>query len=352
MTSGAWLGAVPEVLGRALTSAGIAYEPCARALPHPSGELRASNHAPAVHAAACVEDGTLVCGIAGMAGFHAGMLARLWGDACDAVVRSVTVRLDGTPRVGWSPVALAAAIERDPLTIARPLAAALREHRPARVVVPPVLGFDDPMRVAAVLRDEAQCDVAEALAAPPSIPGWRLAAALERALRAAGVEIIVGRAVQQRAGSRSVDRLRVDTSGSSDGAGPVTLSAAAYVLATGKFAGGGISAEASFRETALGCPVWVDTPGRRFDTAEPLPLTSPRRLAAQPILAAGVPTDDVGRPIDAHGDVFYDNVWVAGSVRAGTTTAALGLGAAAEDGERAALRALARHQIAETSAES
>lgn len=369
MTSGAWIGRLPEVLGRALASAGIVYEPCACVLPHPSGELRTSDHAPALQAAARVDDGTLVCGIAGLAGFHATALARLWGGACGADIRSATLRLDGTPRAGWSPVALAAAIERDPLAVARPLAAAVRDHKPARVILPAVLGFDDPLRVAAVLRDEAQCDISEALAAPPSIPGWRLAVALERALRAAGVEIVAGRATPAasrapRAGfsgraaigevlepqdgyvsphasrSRSIERLRVETSTGGDGAGHVILNAAAYVLATGKFAGGGIAGEAALRETALDCPVRIDAPGRRFDSAEPLALTSPQRLAAQPILAAGVRTDEVGRPIDDHGDVVYENVWAAGSVRAGATTVELGLGAAAEDGTRAATRAL------------
>lgn len=347
LTSGAWNGRLPERLGGALASAGVAYEPCTRALPHPSGDLRPSDHAPPLQARARVDDDVLICGIVGLAGFHAPALARLWGEACGVDVRSATLRVDGTPRAGWSPVSLAAAIEREPLVLARPLAAAVREHERARVILPAVLGFDDPLRVAAMLRDAAQCDVAEALAVLPSIPGWRLATALERALRAAGVEIIAGRATLEERPSRAVDTridlLTVETSTNGDGAGKLTLSAAAHVLATGKFAAGGIRADIAFRETALGCPVWVDAPGGRIDAVEPLTVTSAQRLAAQPILAAGVRTDEVGRPIDENGDIVYENVWTAGSVRAGTTTVELGLGAAAEDGTRAATRALEQH---------
>ena len=71
-------------------------------------------------------------------------------------------------------------------------------------------------------------------------------------------------------------------------------------------------------------------------------LTDPVRTEPQAVLATGVRTDDDGRPLTAAGDVHAVNVFTAGSVRAGTETAALGLAQAARDGHDAGERA-ARH---------
>ena len=110
------------------------------------------------------------------------------------------------------------------------------------------------------------------------------------------------------------------------------MAARAFVLAGGKFAGGGIVADERLHEPALGCPVWVEHLGAAFHAPEPLALTRPERDAAQPLLGAGVRDDGSGRPVDPRGDVVYRNVRVAGSIRAGIETARLGLGEAAADG--------------------
>lgn len=115
----------------------------------------------------------------------------------------------------------------------------------------------------------------------------------------------------------------------------VRITARSFVLATGKYLAGGIRADDRFLEPALGCPVWVEYLGSTYDAPDPLALTHPDREADQPLLRAGVRTDDAGRPVDRRGDVVYENVRVAGTVRSGIDAAAPGLGHAAADGWRA-----------------
>lgn len=342
MTSGACDGALPSPLADALAAAGLPYRACDAPLLHPSGDARRCAYAAASHIRATAADDTLVCGIAGLGGFHAPALARLWADGNGGSLRSATLSIDGTPASGWSPVALAAALERDAAPLGAALARAVRDAGgTVRAILPAVLGFDDGARVIALLRDAAGVDVAEALGVPPSMPGWRLDRALGRVLAQAGIELMNGRARRGDDGpaSRVVGVLRVRRTGSDGDGEPVELAARRFVLATGKFAGGGIRADDRFREPVLGCPVWIEHVGRRFDAPHPLALTVADRASAQPLLAAGVHADDEGRPIDAFGDVVYEDVIVTGSVRAGVTTGDLGLGGAAQDGWRAGERA-------------
>jgi anaerobic glycerol-3-phosphate dehydrogenase len=119
-----------------------------------------------------------------------------------------------------------------------------------------------------------------------------------------------------------------------------TIAARAFVLATGKFIGGGITAEQRFEEGALGCDVALERFGRTFDDpGAALVLTDPVRTEPQPVLTLGIVNDDDGRPLRPAGDVCYTNVFAAGAVRAGVATATLGLGAAATDGWRTGERA-------------
>jgi anaerobic glycerol-3-phosphate dehydrogenase len=115
------------------------------------------------------------------------------------------------------------------------------------------------------------------------------------------------------------------------------------VLATGKYIGGGIAADPRFTETVFGVDVAIERFGRVFrDATAVLALTDPARHEPQPLLALGVATDAQSRPVTASGDVAFDNVFVAGSVRAGIETATPGLAVATHDGWAAGERA-ARH---------
>src|SRR5690606_169680 len=116
LTAGGWRGPLPAGPGRAPAAAGVPPAPPARprAPPPPAG-LRPYHLAAPAQPAAVVEAGALVCGILGLPGFTAPALARLWGDAARVELAAATLDAGPlTPPAGWSPVALAAALEREP----------------------------------------------------------------------------------------------------------------------------------------------------------------------------------------------------------------------------------------------
>jgi glycerol-3-phosphate dehydrogenase subunit B len=334
LAAGGWNGVPPEPVREALEGVGFPLRVGAALLPHADGRLLASDAAPPAHAAAAVAAGAepvLVCGIAGLAGFHAHALAALWSDAAALpggalVFDSVT--LADTPAAGWSVPALAARLEAEPHVLAAPLARAARKHGSARAILPAVLGINAHARVIDAVRDATGIEACEALSPAPSLPGWRLDQCLLRALRDAGAHVVRGRA----AASPSHDAVTaVDVSGA-DGAESIRVGA--VVLATGRFIGGGITDSGTgFRETVLGLA--SSTPDALH------PLTHALRTMAQPVLSAGLLTDDRGRPARPGGEPAFSNVFAAGSVRAGAETGALGLGHAARDGWSAGLLAAA-----------
>jgi glycerol-3-phosphate dehydrogenase subunit B len=340
LASGGWTGSPPAPFLDALAAAGLPLEPCTARLPHPEGRLLHADLAPDSHARAAIEGGAelaIVCGIAGLPSFRPTALARLWSHAAGLprhALEPVTLVLPATPPAGWSPVSLAAAVERDPQLLAGPLARAVREHGAARAFLPAVVGLGDHARVLAEVRRTAGVALGEALGVAPSVPGWRLEQALVRALSLADVNVITGRAKQPTSARPATGVIATTVQGD------VAIRPGALVLATGKFIGGGITASTAFVEAAMGSDVVADRFGRQFrDATESLALTNAARRQPQPLLGLGVWSNENGQPLTEQGDVGATNVFLAGSIRAGTETALLGLGHAAADGWAAGLRA-------------
>jgi glycerol-3-phosphate dehydrogenase subunit B len=343
LSAGGWYEAPPADLRAALADAGHELIACDGALPHPDGVLVSCEVAGVSHARAALGPGArevLVCGIAGLPSFRPAALAALWSDEAglgDGAVQAGTITLDGTPAAGWSPAALAVLLDREPQRLAGAVAAIVRERRAERLILPAVLGLNAHARVLAAIADAAGVQAAEALGVAPSVPGWRLERALQRAVSDAGVRILSGRAVAGAARQWLMHSVRVEGP-----SGTLDIGARCFVLASGKYIGGGICAEAEFEEPALGCDVALERFARTIDDpGAALMLTDPVRTEPQPVLSAGVRVDADGRPLTPSGDVFLSNVFVAGSVRAGAETALLGLGGAAHEGSRAGERAAA-----------
>ena len=195
-----------------------------------------------------------------------------------------------------------------------------------------MLGLEDVHAVRSAIADITGVPAFEALGAPPSIPGWRLDRALLHAVRTAGVTVVTGQAAIAGARSGAITALSVRTAQAAR-----TVHAARYILATGKFIGGGIRTDQKrLVESALDLPVWLEHLGQTFTAAESLTLTSRVRTYDQPLMKTGVHTDAWGRPVDARARVVFSNVTAAGCVIAGTDAVTLGLGAAALQGIAAA----------------
>ena len=324
LCSGAWLGPLRAELRDSLRAAGLSLMPAERPLAHERGHTLRADFAGASHAGVAWGDATVV-GIAGLPHFNAQTLARTWQP--DAPLRAHTLELPGTPAAGWSAPSLAAYIERAPALLVQQLEnAGIRN-----ALLPAILGIERVGDVTDELR-RAGIHASEALAATPTIPGWRLQRAIDTLIVDAGITVLTGAASLKRASGRRVEQIAV---------GEDTVTAQNVVLATGKYLGGGIQANDVFSESVLELPVWVEQLGDVFTSPDALTLTDPVRTADQPLMSAGVHVNDEQKPVDRARDVVYHNVFVAGTVRADWSAAGRGLGHCAEDGWRAGERASA-----------
>ncbi|RJQ07396.1 MAG: FAD-binding protein [Bacillota bacterium] len=328
-----------------------------------AGDIRRTNLALAQHAAGRVdawpgragapEGKVLFLGVEGYGSYRAEWVAR------KAIARGL-VRPESA---AWDAVGVAPLRGRDNLAAARiakvleepgaarlfggAVAEAARKAGASHVALPPVLGLDDAPRVYGEIvdavrkgfpgrpspRGEAGPIVFELLSPPPSVPGQRVQALLDRVARQAGVRILPGTATGfARTGDADlagvIDCLAVESRG-----GAIALRARGYVLATGKFAAGGIKAERqALSEPVFGLTVYAPPPPGWPPGEVPVGRRAVRdmvweRFAARhPIFEAGLAVDETLRPLDGKGRVSLSNLWAAGSVLGGPNHFADGCG--------------------------
>lgn len=198
--------------------------------------------------------------------------------------------------------------------------AALRRVLPpgARVaLLPPVLGLSPAARVAERISAAAGLPVAETVSDVPSVPGLRLQLALDARLAAAGVQVVAG-----------------ELSGAREPGEPALVAgrevtAPSWVLATGRFVGGGIVRRGALEEALLGIPVQASEDGAagvHLASRPAAALTARQRRARQPLLAAGIRVDRALRPLGATGLPVHPRLFAAGAVLGGHEVAADGTG--------------------------
>ena len=178
--------------------------------------------------------------------------------------------------------------------------------------------------------------VAETLSDVPSVPGLRLHRAIEARLAAAGVAVIQGEVAAAPVPGEPVR------------AGETVVRAPAWVLATGRFVGGGIARRGVLAEPALRLPVQA-AEGREAGVHLALrpaaSLTARDRLRPQPLLSAGLRVDGALRPLDERGRAVHPRLFAAGAVVGGheQATDGTGLGVAILTGFLAGLAAAEGH---------
>jgi len=179
-------------------------------------------------------------------------------------------------------------------------------HGETRVGLPAVLGIKDPSNVKKELEEIMGTEVFEIPTLPPSIPGMRIFRRFKEWLIQRGVTFLLGHSV-----------LKADWNGKSCRSievshPPLSQSYAAdrFILATGRFIGGGLKAdEEKAYEPIFNLP--VAQPKSREDWFKKSFFNS------HPIHQAGILTDSSFRPVDQKGEQILDNVWIAGSILAG-----------------------------------
>lgn len=203
-----------------------------------------------------------------------------------------------------------------------------------RIVLPPIMGIDRAAERLHAIKAATGLPVGELLGVQNSVPGYRLARALDRALSWVGVTVVEAETVAAVVMERQVQYVKL-TGEKSDVVGART-----FILATGKFLGGGLKKERTFYEAVFGLPVWVG--GREVTRSDALDLTDPNPFVRQAIFSAGVRVDNSFRPLMANGRPRAVNLFAAGSVLQGYDYAAdkCGAGVAIATGYAAANAAL------------
>ncbi|MGC8839317.1 MAG: glycerol-3-phosphate dehydrogenase C-terminal domain-containing protein, partial [Anaerolineae bacterium] len=272
------------------------------------GRLRPAAFLPASAAVPRESARLLVVGVQSLGEFHAPLAAQALAGEFQA--EALEVALPGIQHPDTlTPFDVAHLLERPEVEreVREAVGRAVRVGRFQAVLWPGVLGLGRTAEIRATWQTAWGVPVWEALGGSPSVHGWRLQQALERALRAAGVEVVPGRAFGVHAEGREVRAVRVAWREQR-----VDLPAPAVVWATGRFVGGGLADDGGLREPVLGLPLEGAAEG-----APPWTLTREAFGEPQPLFGVRVRTDALGRPADVHGEPVYRNLWAAGAIALG-----------------------------------
>jgi glycerol-3-phosphate dehydrogenase subunit B len=252
----------------------------------------------------------VIAGLSVLKDFHPTLAAENLQAATAGAVQARAVMLH-PPADGQADVsALALARRFEDAAFRGAVAAELREavRGEETIGLPAVLGMDQARSVWTELQQAVGRPVFEIpTAVPTSVPGMRLAKALQDRLRRAGGRFVLG---AQAAGPELRDGKLVGVRISS--AARVTPRMCRWVvLATGGLAAGGIEVDASgaVSEPALGLPVHAPGP----DENEFLPSY----WGDHPMETAGLRVDSTLRPVGPDGEPVYPNVYAAGAVLGG-----------------------------------
>lgn len=246
------------------------------------------------------EKKTLLVGFIGYKDFYAHRLADLFN------CRGITLSLSESSQSEITATALARWMEQPSFRefISTEVKKQIRDEE--LIGFPAVLGVNDPMGVRKDLEKKTNISVFEIPVLPPSIPGKRIFNRFKDRLIQRGVTFLLGYSISKATlkGKRceGIEMLHPPVSS--------FYSADRFILATGRFIGGGLMAE-------------------RERISEPifhLPVTQPRSreewfgksfFDEHPIHRMGILTDSSLRPIEETGEPILENVWVAGTILSG-----------------------------------
>jgi glycerol-3-phosphate dehydrogenase subunit B len=176
----------------------------------------------------------------------------------------------------------------------------------SRIGFPALLGTRDPLGVKKDLEKIIGGEVFEIPILPPSIPGMRIFRHFKEWLIQRGVTFLLGHSVlKANLRGKRCEAIEVSHPPLSQ-----SYSADRFILATGRFIGGGLKAdEEKLFEPLFNLPVLQ--PGSRDN------WFANSFFNSHPIHQAGISTDSSFQPVNEKGEHLLDNVWIAGSILAG-----------------------------------
>lgn len=247
------------------------------------------------------EKKTLIIGFKGFKDFYASWLSDLF--KC----RGVTLSIPESPQTEITATALARLMEQRTFREFIGTEAKKQIKDETLIGLPAVLGVNDPMGVRKDLEKRTGASMFEIPILPPSIPGMRIFNRFKARLLQKGVNFLLGysvsKAVIRRKRCEIIEVFHPPVMNS--------YSADRYILATGRFIGGGLIADwERIYEPLFDLPAYQPSPRQEwfqkaFFNGQP-----------HPIHRSGISTDASLRPIDEKGEVILENLWIAGTILA------------------------------------
>ncbi len=192
------------------------------------------------------------------------------------------------------------------------------------LVLPPVFGLDRAPQILERIQESLGCICFETVSTPVSIPGLRLQRALDANLSAKGIKVLSGEVVAFKQKGKRVAEVMLKEEGN--------ISAKSFVLATGKYIGGGVVKGPGFKEPIFDLPLFFN--GKKIGEVFIKEMLGHNPVASHPAFSVGLRTDSRLRPLQEEGEVIFENLFAAGAVLGGYNylTEKCGLGVALATG--------------------
>jgi|GEM_PF-7109940 len=194
-----------------------------------------------------------------------------------------------------------------------PLAERIRDeikgYKADLLLLPPMMGL---------ARRDAVRDISELIGLPcaevagghQAVAGLRLQQLLDEALQTAGVEIINGEAVGFEIKDGRITKLAVKSGGEK-----ADIEAAAYVLAAGRFIGGGLREARGISEPLFGLPVMYAE--KNIAGLPAIKLVERDYAAKHVIFSCGIDVNERMQPLDEKREVKAANLYACGDIIGG-----------------------------------
>ncbi len=221
--------------------------------------------------------------------------------------RGITLSLPETHHAEITAAALARSMEQPPFReiVGKEIKKQIKDEN--LIGFPAVLGMNDPMGVRKDLEKRIGASIFEIPVLPPSIPGMRVFNRFKARLVQKGATLLQGYPVSKALlRGKRCDGIEVFHP-------PVVRSYSAdrYILATGRFIGGGLKADRDrISEPLFGLPA-LQPPSRQEWFQRAFFNDQPH-----PIHQTGIVVDSSFRPVDEKGELVLENIWVAGTLLA------------------------------------
>lgn len=262
----------------------------------------------------------LVVGLEGLPGFNSSFIA----DALEAFQQSqennyfdwvgqVEIPVKNLKsQASLSPFEIAQHLDHEEnfVELSHVLQSHLNRQSYTHLLFPPVLGMRHTPKIIEALDRLTGKRVSETLAFVPSVPGWRLNEAIMAFFKREGFDCFSGEAVGYESEGRKVQSLWVH-----HGDQRLRVKAKRFILASGKFIGGGVVSKNQIRESLFGLPLFAD--GHPLKDLTWARLTRPEMTERQPFRTIGIQVNEFSQPIDPEGQICFDNLFAAGEILSG-----------------------------------